>query len=278
MLRESLPSSRAKFSYVSFKDIQQYINDGKINACDIVYTKDTHENIFIAPDLSINRVRAKIYRFVDVASAEKELNAATDTYEGQIVAINSNGSFLAYIVNKNKSGSFYVTEASKDTRDYNELANRPIENLTGSLSKPIIISDLASGIYKVRGQYKLCTDDLTTYLSSNEHMFLVNSDGSTVTVGKITSSTVSNYTIVDGTILSSAEMGTKEWVVAQGYATENYVDAKIAALDCMTKAEVEDYVTMIIETEIQPLIDNRIDAKLKASFKAIEDETIDDMF
>ena len=37
---------RAKFSYVKRSDIERLIATGQIDANDIVYTNDTHENIF----------------------------------------------------------------------------------------------------------------------------------------------------------------------------------------------------------------------------------------
>lgn len=84
---------RAKFSYVKRSDIERLIAAGQIDANDIVYTNDTHENIFIGSDLSIHPIQSKIYRFSDISTAESELNIATDTYEGQIVAILINDTY-----------------------------------------------------------------------------------------------------------------------------------------------------------------------------------------
>lgn len=265
-------SNRAKFSCVNYSDIQQYVNDGKINVHDIVYTKDTHENVFVGTDLSIHRVRSRIYRYLDVSDAEKQLNNSTDTYEGQLVAINSNGAYVAYIVNKNSKGSFYVTKLSDGS--YDSLSNRPVDNLAGTLESPVIISELSTGIYKVKGQYKICGSDLTTYLSASEHIFLVNQDDSAVSIKKITASAISDYTVADDAIMSKSEVGTKEWVKEQGYATEKYVDAKIAALDYITQQDVEDYVAQVIATEIEPLIDKHINE----TFKEAERQDIDNMF
>ena len=133
-------TQRAKFSYVNRSDIEKFIAIGKIDANDIVYTRDTHENIFIGSDLSINPVQSKIYSFQDIKSAEDYLNKATDSYAGQLVAIETNGHYSAYIVNKNDS-SFYVSLVSESVEpgDYNTLGNRPIDNLNGTLDTPIIV-------------------------------------------------------------------------------------------------------------------------------------------
>lgn len=273
-------TNRAKFSLVNFGDIERLINKGKIDANDIVYTKDTHENVLIGSDLSINPVRSKIYRFSDVSVAESALNNATDTYEGQIVAILTDGAFTAYIVNKNTSGSFYVTRLSEDakTLNYDTLGNRPIDNLDGTLDNPITIANLATGIYKVRGQYKICANDFTIYISGNDHIFLVDKGESEVAIRKITATNIYNYVVTDDSIASKTEIPTKEWIEQQGYATKSYVDEQIAALDFMTKDEVSEYVANVLATELEPLIDARIEVKLNESLNDVEDSDITNLF
>lgn len=273
-------TNRAKFSLVKFNDIERLINDGKLDANDIIYTKDTHENILIGSDLSVNPIRSKIYRFLDVSTAESELNKSSDTYEGQIVAILTDGAYTAYIVNKNTGGSFYVTKLSEDVRtlNYDTLGNRPIDNLDGTLDNPITISDLATGTYKVRGQYKICANDITTYLSGNDHVFLVNHGESETSIRKITATDIYNYVITDDSITSESEITTKEWIGKQGYATKSYVDEQIAALDFMTKDEVSEYVTNVITTGLEPIINERIETKLNESLNEAEDSDIANLF
>lgn len=273
-------TQRAKFSYVNREDITKLINNGNIDANDIIYTKDTHENIFIGSDLSINPIRSKIYRFSDVSSAEKSLNTATDTYEGQIVAILTDGAYTAYIVNKNTGGTYYVTKLSKDakTLNYDNLGNRPIDNLDGTLDDPITISDLATGIYKIRGQYKICSGDITTYLSSNDNFFLVDHDGTEVAIRKITAHNIIDYAVSKNSIVSQTNIPTREWIESQGYVTEASVNEKIAALNFMTKEEVAEYVQNEVLANLEPLIDKRIDLKLNESFSQVEASDISYLF
>ena len=273
-------TQRAKFSYVNREDITKLINNGNIDANDIIYTKDTHENIFIGSDLSINPIRSKIYRFSDVSSAEKSLNTATDTYEGQIVAILTDGAYTAYIVNKNTGGSYYVTKLSEDakTLNYDNLGNRPIDNLDGTLDNPITISDLATGIYKIRGQYKICLGDITTYLSSNDNFFIVDHDGTEVAIRKITAHNIIDYTVSENSIVSQTNIPTREWIESQGYVTEASVNEKIAALNFMTKEEVAEYVQNEVLANLEPLIDKRIYLKLNESFSQVEASDISYLF
>lgn len=273
-------ANRAKFSLVKFNDIERFINDGKLDANDIIYTKDTHENILIGSDLSINPVRSKIYRFLDVTTAESALNSASDSYEGQIVAILTDGAYTAYIVNKNTGGSFYVSRLSEDakTLNYDTLGNRPIDNLDGTLDNPITISDLATGIYKVRGQYKICSSDFTTYISGNDHIFLVNHGDTEISIRKITATDMFNYVVTDGSITSQSEIPTKDWIVKQGYATKSYVDEQIAALNFVTRDEISDYVKNVISTTLDPMIDERIETKLNETLNEVEDSDINNLF
>lgn len=271
---------RAKFSYINRDEIEKYINAGKIDVHDIVYTKDTHENIFIGSDLSVNSVRSKIYRFSDVSNAEKSLNSATDTYEGQIVAILTDGAYTAYIVNKNSGGTYFVTKLSEDvkTLNYDNLGNRPIDNLDGTLDNPITISDLETGIYKVRGQYKICSGDITTYLSSNDNFFLVDHDGTEVTIRKITAHNIIDYVVSNNSIVSQTNIPTRQWIESQGYVTETFVNEKITALDFMTKEDVAKYVQDEVLANLETIIDERIDIKLDESFSQVEASDISYLF
>lgn len=273
-------TQRAKFAYVKRNDIEKLINNGKIDANDIIFTEDSHENILIGADLSINPIRSRIYRFSDVQNAESNINESPDSYEGQIVAILSDGAYTAYIVNKNVGGTYYVTRLSEDakTLNYDTLGNRPIDNLDGTLDNPIIISELSSGVYKIRGQYKICDNDVTTYLSANDHIFFISNSGSKKSIKKITSSEISDYVLDKDSIISKTEIPTKQWIEEQCYTTESYVDEKIKALNLVSKNEVSEYVQNAIRENIEPIIDERIDTKLNESFSSVEASDIDYLF
>ena len=274
-------TQRAKFAYVKRDEIEKLINNGKIDANDVIYTKDSHENIFIGADLSINPVRSKIYRFQDIDTAKEKLNESSDTYAGQLVAILNDGAYTAYIVNKGQDDEFYVSRLSDSTSklDYDNLGNKPIENLDGTLDNPITISELDSGIYKVRGQYKICSEDETTYLSTNDNIFIISkNEDSTVSIKKITSLEITDYKVSENQIESQTTIPTKEWIEDQGYITEASVNEKIAALDFITKDEVQQYVEQVINGTFDSIIDEKIDKKINESFTQVEDSDITTLF
>lgn len=270
-------TNRSKFIYSNFDEIQTNINNGTLDAFDIVYTKDTHENIIIAPDYSAISIKSKIYRFIDVESAEEFLNSASDTYEGQIVSIIFEGNYCAYIVNRRINGKFFVTPLSvySGVVDYNTLGNRPICNLAGTIDKPIDIVCLDSGQYKIQGQYKIGE---TTYISANSNIFLIEHNDESTHIKKISANDITDYTIdINGQVTSSV-VPTTEWLASQGYVTEQYVDLKIAALEYITKEEIEEYVSNIVLQNIDATVNTRIDQIINERFSTVTEREALDAF
>lgn len=270
-------TNRSKFIYTNYDEIQTGINNGTLDAFDIVYTKDTHENIIIAPDYSVISIKSKIYRFIDVASAEEFLNSASDTYEGQIVSIIFEGNYCAYIVNRRINGKFFVTPLNvySGVVDYNTLGNRPINNLAGTIDKPIDIVCLDSGQYKIQGQYKIGE---TTYISANSNIFLIEHNDENTYIKKISANDITDYIVdINGQVTSSV-VPTTEWLASQGYVTEQYVDLKIAALEFITKEEIEEYVSNIVLQNIDATVNTRIDQIINERFSTVTEREALDAF
>lgn len=270
-------SNRSRFAYLNYDEIQTAINNSQLDAYDIIYTKDTHENIIITPDLDIISVGSRIYRFPDTATAETYLNMATDTYEGQIISIAYDGHYVAYIVNKNTSDHFYVTplNAYEGELDYDELQHRPVSNLTGTLNTPVVLDGLSTGVYKVSGQYKISESLDTVFSSSAGTLYLVEHTQEDILVRKISASDITDYKIKNGEITTST-VPTSDWLKEQGYITENKVDEKLAALDFVNKKDIENYVSQVVLATIDSLVDEKIDTALNERIQiATEKEALD---
>lgn len=270
-------TNRAKFVYKDYDEIQQGINDGLIDIYDIIFTKDTHENLIIAPDYSVISIKSKVYRFVDVESAEEFLNSASDTYEGQIVSIIFQGNYSAYIVNRRKDGKFFVTPLNiySGEVDYNTLGNRPIENLIGTIDNPINIAGLTTGQYQIRGQYKLGG---TIYMGISSNIFLVEQSDENTFIKKISANDITDYVIDKDGAITSSVVPTTEWLSNQGYVTEQYVDLKIAALDFITKEEIEEYVSDVVLRNIDSTVNSRIDKIIDERFQIVTEREALDAF
>lgn len=106
-------NTHSKFFYVNRADIEPYIISGKIDSNDIIYTKDTHETIFINNDLDIISMKSKQHVFDSLTSAEMELNNSSETYVGQLVSIAQGDNYKSYIVEKDED-RYYVTAVDAD--------------------------------------------------------------------------------------------------------------------------------------------------------------------
>lgn len=266
---------RSRLSFQKYDIIEDYINQKKLDAYDIVYTTDTHENVVIDADLNIIPIRSRVYRFTDITSANLSLNKSSDTYEGQIVAIlqENDEKYSGYIVNKNKIGEFYVSPLSESGQiDYDSLGNKPVINKIGTLNSPITVDQLEDGIYKIRGQYKLTESAITIYLSSNDNFFLVKTENDITYIKKISAMDITDYTVnSDGSISASTIPTTK---ILKNYATKSYVDDKIAALDLLTKDDVTTYVADIINNTI----DEKIETKVNEMYTPVDNAEIQQLF
>lgn len=266
---------RSRLSFQKYDIIEDYINQKKLDAYDIVYTTDTHENVVIDADLNIIPIRSRVYRFTDITSANLSLNKSSDTYEGQIVAIlqENDEKYSGYIVNKNKIGEFYVSPLSESGQiDYDSLGNKPVINKIGTLDSPITVDQLEDGIYKIRGQYKLTESAITIYLSSNDNFFLVKTENDITYIKKISAMDITDYTVnSDGSISASTIPTTK---ILKNYATKSYVDDKIAALDLLTKDDVTTYVADIINNTI----DEKIETKVNKMYTPADNAEIQQLF
>ena len=250
---------RAKYGYMSSASIPLKIQSGEIDAYDIVYTTDTHENYVISPDLEPWAVRSRIYVFDSVENANTLLNVNTDTYIGQIVAILCNDTYRGYIVNSVDS-QFTVTPLWENPEqiDYNTLGNRPIVNLEGTLGNTIIVDELDNGIYNIKGQYKIDSSDITLNISANEILFMVEKSDDSIKIKQISHDNITDYLVLDGVITSDTYI-TSEYLSQCDYATKEYVDIKIAALQESINENVREYIADIVDEQLGTVLDEKVE-------------------
>ena len=273
--------SRAKYAYLSYDGMISKIADGTLDGYDIVYCNETHEIYVISPELQPLSVRSRVYVFDSVEKANIQLNINTDTYVGQIVSVIVEDKCKGYIVNKNREGSFYIEALTADNIDYNTLGNRPIENLVGTLDEPIIITELNSGIYKIKGQYKISDDYGTVFLSSDGDLFLIEKTNTENRIKRITKDTIQDFIVSDSDIVKRTYI-TDDYLTDCGYTTTEYVDSKVLALEESIRADIESYVEQTVEDvitqRIDVIIDERLDVKLDERIQATTNEEIEELF
>lgn len=274
-------NTRAKWAYLPYDSIQPKIDEGILDQFDVIYTSDSHENLIITPDLTLWSVRSRIYTFDSVADANTALNTNTDTYKGQIVSILNGDKYTAYVVNQDSNGVYSATTLSAENVDYNNLGNRPIENLVGTLDVPIMIDGLNTGMYKVKGQYKISATDITTYLSTDGDLFIVEISATEKFIKRFTKKTIQDFVISDGEIKKNTYI-TEEYLADNGYSTNDYVDVKLTAFETSIKNDIESYVEQTVEdiiiNKVDTIIDERLDVKLDERIQISTNEEVEDFF
>ena len=251
--------SRTKFVYLSYDDITTSIGNGILDEYDMCITKDTHEIYVIREDLTPFAIKSKVYIFDSVEEANTQLNANTDTYVGQIVAILCNDTYRGYIVNSVDS-QFTVTPLWENPEqiDYNTLGNRPIINLEGTLGNTIIVDELDNGIYNIKGQYKIDSSDITLNISANEILFMVEKSDDSIKIKQISHDNITDYLVLDGVITSDTYI-TSEYLFQCDYATKEYVDIKIAALQESINNDVQKYIADIVDEQLGTVLDEKVE-------------------
>ena len=274
-------NTRAKWAYLPYDSIQQKIDEGVLDAYDVIYTKDSHENVIVTPELQMWSVKSKIYTFNSISDANVKLNENTDTYKGQIVSILNGDKYTAYVVNQDPNGVYFATALSADNIDYNTLGNRPIENLVGTLDSPIMISNLDTGMYKVKGQYKISATDITTYLSTDGDLFIIGESDTGKIIKRFTKDTIQDYVISDSGVEKKTYI-TDKYLTDNGYSTTTYVDSKLAAFEESIRQDIRTYVEQTVEDviteKVDEIIDERLDAKLDERIKGSTDEEVQNFF
>lgn len=273
-----MAENRVKYAYLDYSDISTRIKNGEIDQYDVVFTKDTHEQYLIKDDLSLLNIKSRIYCFDSIISAKEKLNSNTDTYEGQIVAIadNDSGVYHGYIVNK--SNDEYIITSLTDNGnkiDYDSLVHRPIINKTGSLANPLTIGELDNGLYSVSGEYRIFLEYPTIFSSSINHLFVVEKENDKIYVKDVQAKKTVIYVLSNGQV-SIEDVITFNYLTENQYITETDFDAKIKALDFVTRNEISDYVKQITTEYLEQNLDSKIDEKINSLIA--DDSEIDNLF
>lgn len=270
--------NRVKYAYLDYSDISTRIKNGEIDQYDVVFTKDTHEQYLIKDDLSLLNIKSRIYCFDSIISAKEKLNSNTDTYEGQIVAIadNDSGVYHGYIVNK--SNDEYIITSLTDNGnkiDYDSLVHRPIINKTGSLANLLTIGELDNGLYSISGEYRIFLEYPTIFSSSINHLFVVEKENDKIYVKDVQAKKTVIYVLSNGQV-SIENVITSNYLTENQYITETDFDAKIKALDFVTRNEISDYVKQITTEYLEQNLDSKIDKKINSLIA--DDSEIDNLF
>ena len=270
--------TKVKFGYLSYDDMLARIESGELNEYDIVFSKDKFVTYLISEELRPIELRSRVYIYSSIDEAMVALNQNTDTYIGQIVSILDGDAYRGYIVNENVNG-YIITPLYENPNsiDYNKLGNRPIENYMGTLDNPIIVEELLSGIYKIKGQYKILDNEETVYLSVDGDLFLVEVSETEKLIKRFTKDSIYDFVITDNDIKKNVYV-TDDYLTSRGYTTNDYIDSKILALEESIKVDIQSYVEDIITEKVDMIIDERLDIKLEERIQETSNEEVESLF
>lgn len=275
--------TRAKFGFLNYDDMLEKISEGTLDEYDIVFSKDRKQVFIINENLEPVAMHSKVYVYETVEKANEELNINTDTYVGQIVSILNGDVYYGYIVNKSESGIYYVKPLYEHAEpiDYDTLGNKPIENIVGTYSNPIILANLQTGIYNICGKYKITIDNENEYLIGERRLVLINNMGTTTTIKVITTDGIMDFIVSNNEIISDKVI-TLNYLNEHGYTTESYVDDRIKELDYVSKKDIEEYISNYISTVLDSMLDEKLDVvlgtKLDSKLQPISEDDVYDLF
>ena len=271
--------TRAKFGFLNYEDMLLKIAEGKLDAYDIIFSKDKKQVFIVNENLEPVAMRSKVYVYESVEKANEELNINTDTYEGQIVSVLKGDVYYGHIVNKDVKGAYYVKPLYEHAEpiDYDTLGNKPIENKTGTYNSPIILNELPTGIYNICGKYKVTSEDDKEYLTGERRLVLVNNMVTTSTIKVVTADGIINFIVKDGVIISDRVV-TESSLKEHGYTTKDYVDERIKELDTVIKNEIDVYIQNFITKELETMITEKINTALNSKLQPLDDDAVFGLF
>lgn len=231
-----------KFAVANYGDIQSLIDKGLLSYPTYVFSRNTNTMVFIDK----NGEMQDIGGFNQSSIIMVEELPTTD--------IKSNTFYICDGIGYLKINDILVPvfkEISEEVgvSSYDKLSEVPIVNKRGTITAPIVLSDLDVGCYSVSGQYQIGGNLTTTYTPSVSVVVLVESDETSKYITRISGKNVVTYTITLETLeVVSDSYSTQSWIQAQGYVTEDYVNQAIE--DLYNKIVSE---TMVVITKLSQL-------------------------
>lgn len=275
-----MATNKTKFGYLSYQKMLTTIEKGGLDAYDINFTPDTKECYIIDPNLNPWAIRSKVLTFDNEESALEYLVNDKGAYAGQIVAIKVNEKYKAYIVNE-ELDSYTITPLSSESVtdiDYNNLGNRPIVNLNGSLVSPIIADELDDGLYSFTGQYKVSQKLETIFSGNKSQIFSVEKDSDVTYIRKFSGKEIILYTVGDS--VKESKIITSDYLEENNYATKQDITDAISAIDALSQKDAKEYITQLLHTDpdVQDKIDDIVAQKVEEQMPEITDEDIESLF
>ena len=103
---------------------------------------------------------------------------------------------------------------SGGTTDYNELRNRPVTNING---KGVVVSSLSTGVYNIKGTWKMTEDDTERDTLDDDLFYVLHSDDGTK-LTRISAGEIKTFRVPAGG--SATDVVVDEMATAGGISTQ----------------------------------------------------------
>ena len=130
----------------------------------------------------------------------------------------------------------------------------------------IILSSLEDGLYQIKGQHKITPTHETVFTSFSPIIVVIQTINNKKKIRRITADELTTYTVENDMSVRVNEVATKDYLDEHHYATESYVDAKVAAMEQVIMDNVEAVLPSMVEAKIDEIIGD------------IDDNDIEDLF
>lgn len=198
--------------------------------------------------------------FISLSSMSQRDNLdPSELTDGRVVRVNdigdgSYGYFVWSAIDKSWSSITFETT---------------IPAIVGTDKSEVILSELDPGVYLIKGQYRVSSEDPTHHISMGDTLVSISTTDNLVYIKDMSSSTISDYVVdSDGFVTISTEYVTKQYL-QDIYATVEYVDTKLTVLELDIKAYVDNQMSQIPDM---------FDQLLSESLHEITEEYVDNLF
>ncbi|PNV62841.1 hypothetical protein C0033_07435 [Clostridium sp. chh4-2] len=141
-----------------------------------------------------------------------------------------------------------------NSRSYNAINDIPITQIQGSLAAAVDLSKLSNGVYKICGQFQICSNHTIQY-SADSDLFSIEQTEDCVSITKLSSNSITIYSVFPTGDYIINKYITEEWIQTQDFITGSEVKEYVKLL---MQDSVNDMVTTALNENLDKMLDDKL--------------------